>query len=760
MKNYNQHNEPLFIPSKLIYFSSTGGEKPKTTEEAQDSPKFKEAFNKTKEKLNKDFKAIKDTKEFKELNKVDSDLADHYLEVFKERAFGPDSEIAGNLNTAKLNESNKPLNKLMTDLNSINIKFANYSAKFLKKIEQVSTDIKKQRKEALDTFFKKTLPKDFVKEKVESYAEGTEISPEVRKQALDFGEKLALEGADKLSKTLIYKDFAFKKDPNNPKKLIVDNMSDEVKPHVDKVDKGIKTFINNEIKRANAMPEEEKNTLITYAKVNESSNENKETRSANEKFIKDHIEKKIKAGEKVVITLTGNSSAEGDPKINKALAKKRAEAKKTAMVQALNKVLGNKWKGKVDFVLKTQQVEPKLAKADLPSDIQKKYETDPKYKKLKSTLGSKFQDAMKYIDSQKKPADKLNAIVKLLAGNVNVRAVLSEYNKYMNIKTNSKLADAEKWLQTKSRYLKNNPDLLVYLHKYIGRARSAEVRVQTAKEANESKEQSKFISEWSKDILKYDPTLVKRLTPADRKDVVTYQVLSQFGDSAIKVTFDANLQTAIVTNLDNKFIKKFNKNQKNDFKSMIYGFSDNKLARIADKNLVKGNKEKIAEATKNLKDRFQRVYNANRATLNKYKLTFKARGNSLDAFVDEKHYGTILLSYSGDIKTDADVLAKLKGWQKEKQDSLKKFAADMPKYESNLKKLGFNFTKRNLGENKGYEYTLKDGDGKVKGYLTYSINGWLNIKDANKNDTFETIFNTDNTDDVTKKFKEAKINIA
>jgi hypothetical protein len=757
MKNYNQHNEPLFIPSKLIYFSSTGGEKPKATEKAQNSPKFKEQLIKTKENLNQKFKSVQDSKEFKELHKLDWIKANDLVKQFKEKALGKDSEVMGNLDAVNFNASNKSLKELLTDLGSITSKFNDYTAKFLKKMEQESTDIKKQRKEALDTFLKKTLPKDIVKEMVESYAKGTEVSAEVRKQALDFGAKLALEGADKLSKSLIYDNTAFKKDANDPKKLIVDEMADEVKPHVDKVDKGVETFINNEMERTDAMPEEEKDTLLTYTKVGEASNENRETRSANEQFIKDHIEKRIKAGESVTITLTGNTSAEGNAKYNEQLANQRAEAKKSAMIQALNKVMGSQWKGKVDFVLKTRQVEPKLTKSDLPTNIQKKYETDPKYKMLKLILGSKLQDAMKYIDSQKKPADKLNAIVKLFAGDINVGAVLGEYNKYMNIKTNSKLADAEKWLQTKSKYLKNNPALLVYLHKYIGRARSAEVRVQTAKEAKESKDQAKFISEWSKDILNHDPTLIKRLTPADRKDVVTYSVLSSLGDSAIKITLDANLQTAIVTNLDNKFIKKFNKDQKADFESVVFNFRDNKLTRIAHKDAVKSNKEKIAEAIKKLKDKFQRVYNANRATLNQYKLTFKADGPSLDTDVDGKPYEQIFLSDSGDIKTDADVLAKLKGWQKEKQGKLKKFVADMPKYESNLTKLGYNLTKRNLGKNKGYEYTLKDGDGKVKGYLTYSIHGWLDVKDANKNDTDKTIYDTE---DVTKKLKEAKINIA
>lgn len=480
---YNKYKIELFTPSKLIHFSGDA-ETPELSdvpENPQNSPKFKEKFKETKDRLNQSFQEIKKTEEYAEFYKLDPKAAAAFVNKFKNETLGKDGEIGGDLDAAKNNTSGKTMKGLLSELDAIVIKFDSYGVKLIKKLEKETAKIKKERNAALKTFFNKTLPKDLVKDMVKEHGTGTGVSKEVGKQAMDYGSKLAMVGVDKLMKNLLYVPDAFKNDLKNPDKIIVNEMNKQVKPHVDKVDKAVEDLIEHEMERINAMPEEDKNTLLTYTQVNATVKENKETETANENFVRNYIEKKIKAGEKVTINISGNTSAEGDPKYNETLGKRRARAKKAAMIRALTKVMGNKWQGKVEFKITTQQITPKLKMLDLPSGFKTKYEKDKKYAEFRLTTAAKLQNAIKMINSIDNPAKKLNAMITLFAGKVNVKAVLREYNTYIRIKTNSKHEDAERWLQTKSKYLKNNNDLLIFLHKNVGRARSAEVRVVTPK---------------------------------------------------------------------------------------------------------------------------------------------------------------------------------------------------------------------------------------------------------------------------------------
>jgi len=484
----NNNNFALFIPSKLVYH----GEKPQVTQlpaveklpDVPDRAEYTNAKNKLNERNEKSFKSIKSSKEYKELHKLDSTYTDVLVIQFKQESLGKGGSVSRQLRTIKDvdTRNDTPLKKKIAALKVVSQRFEKQKATFLKKLEAESARIKKVRGAAIKTFFTKTLPKKLVKEMVEIYSKKTGISQEAMKQAMDYGSKLAMVGVSKLMKELVYVTDAFTSEKKSDV-IIIDEMNPKVKAHVDKVDIAVENLIEHEADRLDAMPGENKNSLLTYTRVGDTVRENAETRSANEKFIKDHVEKRIMAGLKVTINISGNTSAEGSAKVNKKLAESRANAKKTAMEHALTKVMGNKWKGKVEFKLTTQVVTPKVKMSDLPSGTKKKFETDKKYAYLKIGGNATLKDALKEINAMDNSAQKLSAMINLfLGGNVNSKAVLSEYNTYMRIKTNSKHQDAERWLATRSKYLKNNGDLLIFLHKNVGRARSAEVKVAPIKE--------------------------------------------------------------------------------------------------------------------------------------------------------------------------------------------------------------------------------------------------------------------------------------
>ncbi|MFC1810805.1 tetratricopeptide repeat protein [Patescibacteria group bacterium] len=542
---YNACTFALCAPIKLVFFTRNIADNLPKLPDVPDRLEYKKATKSVNEKIQKSFKSINKLKEYKELKKLDPKKADALIAKFKADTLGNDSLVSRQLKINRYSYDNTkiPLKAILASLKLIPQSFEKQKAIFLKQLEAKSAKIKKIRNAALKTFFTKTLPNDIVKDMVDDYSKDTGISQEAMKQAMNYGSKLAMVGTDKLIKKLVYVLGAFKKYTGSPYKMIVDEMNAKVKPHVDKVDIAVENFIEHEMERINVMPEEGKKTLLTYARVGATVKENKETRTANENFVKNNIEKKINAGEKVTINISGNTSAEGGVKYNKELGKRRARAKKAAMIRALTKVMGDKWKGKVEFKITTQQVEPKLKMLDLPRGFKKKYEsTDPKYAEMKLIYGTdtKLKDVIKKINSQNDPASKLSGMIALFAGKKNIRAVLREYNTYMRIKINSKHEDAERWLQAKSKFLKNNDDLLIFLHKNVGRARSAEVKVLTPK-----KEEPKVAKGTGK-----KPEEIKAASKLSKRAETLYYDMKEYS-AAIEVYKDA-----FAKNPDYKYLSK------------------------------------------------------------------------------------------------------------------------------------------------------------------------------------------------------------
>lgn len=422
------------------------------------------------------FKTLKDSN-FKELQKLDPEVANNLVYGLKNKLFeNGDSKYLGSSlkSIIEFAGSGKSLNQRGVDAISA-------AKTMLNRVkEQIKTEtqkITKERNDEFDKYMGKNTEeqKKSAKQVFMSYAEDdpkwSKLSKESQQSLINQGTDIILKNAAALRKQLMYDSKAW--DVRDGKQVLINNLPglgtyNEIKMSDLEWKGQIDNLINREALNQKIETGEDKSGALDTMYLSGRANvESKETQSRTVEWVKKHIVPNLSPGKTLVIKLTAYTSVEGSKAVNDRISNQRAEAKKRAIYTALKTALGANWrsKGNVEFFVTHSQIQPEMDKSDIPDSIKDKYSND----KLSNVLS----------DLNKLQGEKLlYAAIKLLTDNeVQPQKVLSEYNQYISIRTTSGSNKAEQWLKKNSLYLKDNPDLLKYLHKYVGRSRSTEVNV-------------------------------------------------------------------------------------------------------------------------------------------------------------------------------------------------------------------------------------------------------------------------------------------
>lgn len=475
---YNAIQFALCAPSKLVFRG--GGERPGGPKETPKQLAAKvEQVRKQAVQL---VKGVRDAN-YKEFRKMDESAADSILnrllnDVFKN---GNPKKLSALLMLA-FSATTGTLNQKAADALG---RIRTMTAKAKKEIKEDLKSLKERRNKVLDKIFGKE--KDYDKrgrEYTQSIIRDTlttgELLPEdVEAQITEYGKEIWIKEAKATRKSLFYDEDAYMTHVDG--KMSLRRNYDTAVKSEKRIQDAINSFIKREQVRQIAL-KGKKDNLETHYVAGGSYAERKEARAATEKWVEEKIIPLMKKGETVFVRLTGYTSVEGSKAVNDALSKRRAEAQKQAVLRVLRAKFGPNWrktKGNVDFYITHKQLEPELKKTNLPKALQDAFASDKEYEGIRKLLGvTNIDQAIAKINKNYKGEGRLLMIIRVLAkGIMKPRSVLSEYNKYFNIKARQGDAKAEEWLTKNSKYLVKMPHVLRFLLANVGKSRSSEVAV-------------------------------------------------------------------------------------------------------------------------------------------------------------------------------------------------------------------------------------------------------------------------------------------